>query len=403
MERLWQKTHALRGGVDSKGKNSIYIIVYKLLIFSPECCLLLEAGTEPRIRAHFLIIIQEVFTRVMKNPMIPEGYHSALNLHDTQVGIKTVKDFFQNMLAERLNLLRVSAPLFVDPSSGLNDNLNGVERPVDFDILEQNGRRGEVVQSLAKWKRYALKKYGFQVGEGLYTDMSAIRRDEVTDNIHSIYVDQWDWEKVITARERNLDTLKTTVQRIVNAIYVTNETLKIEFPKLSAELPREIVFLTTQELADRYPELDRGADRETAFCAENRNKVVFLMQIGGRLRSGERHDGRAPDYDDWSLNGDILYWNPVLERSFEISSMGVRVDADALRRQLREAGCEERASLPFHRALLEGKLPLTIGGGIGQSRLCMLMMGCAHIGEVQSSIWDAYTRTTCENAGVMLL
>ena len=338
----------------------------------------------------------------MEKCRIPAGYRNPLNVYETQRAIEFIKQSFQNNLCHALNLKRVSAPLFVDEASGLNDNLNGCERPVSFDVPDV-GAESQVVHSLAKWKRYALHRYNFFPGNGLVTDMNAIRRDEVVDNLHSVYVDQWDWEKVITAKERNLDTLKTTVQRIVNAIYVTNETLKIEFPKLSAELPREIVFLTTQELADRYPELDRGADRETAFCAENRNKVVFLMQIGGRLRSGERHDGRAPDYDDWSLNGDILYWNPVLERSFEISSMGIRVDADALRRQLREAGCEERASLPFHSMLLAGELPLTIGGGIGQSRLCMLMMGCAHIGEVQSSIWDAYTRTTCENAGVMLL
>lgn len=336
----------------------------------------------------------------MKNPMIPEDYHSALNLHDTQVGIKTVKDFFQGMLAERLNLLRVSAPLFVDPASGLNDNLNGVERPVSFDILEQDGRMGEVVQSLAKWKRYALKKYGFQVGEGLYTDMSAIRRDEVTDNIHSIYVDQWDWEKVIDDKSRNLDTLKDAVQRIVGAICDTQDALMAMFPKLSARLSRDVFFITTQELEDMYPALT-PKERERALLREH--KTAFLMQIGGVLRSGIRHDGRAPDYDDWSLNGDILFWNDVLECPFEISSMGIRVDGKSLDEQLTKSGCEHRRELPFHQALLKGELPLTMGGGIGQSRLSMLLLEKAHIGEVQVSVWDEDTLKRCADAGFQLL
>ena len=338
----------------------------------------------------------------MGNCVLPQGYRNPLNVYETQRAIEFIKHNFQNNLCHALNLKRVSAPLFVDEASGLNDNLNGYERPVSFDVPDV-GKESQVVHSLAKWKRYALARYNFFPGNGLVTDMNAIRRDEVVDNLHSVYVDQWDWEKVITAEERNLAYLENTVQRIANAIYVTNETLKIEFPALSAKLPREVLFLTTQELEDRYPSLPAGQARESAICEQNRDKVVFLMQIGGKLRSGKPHDGRAPDYDDWSLNGDILYWNPVLGRSFEISSMGIRVDAPALERQLREAGCEERRSLPFHRALLGGELPLTIGGGIGQSRLCMLMMGCAHIGEVQSSVWDEDTKKACEAAGVMLL
>ena len=338
----------------------------------------------------------------MEKCYIPQGYRNPLNVYETQRAIEFIKKNFQNNLSHALNLKRVSAPLFVPESSGLNDNLNGYERPVSFDVPDV-GAESQVVHSLAKWKRYALARYNFFPGNGLVTDMNAIRRDEIVDNLHSVYVDQWDWEKVITREERNVETLKETVRRIVNAIYVTNETLKIEFPALSAELPRRVLFLTAQELADRYPALQSGQERESAICRENADSVVFLMQIGGKLRSGKPHDGRAPDYDDWTLNGDILYWNPVLGRSFEISSMGIRVDSQALARQLREAGCEERAVLPFHRALLEDRLPLTIGGGIGQSRLCMLMMGCAHIGEVQSSIWDEYTRKTCEEAGVMLL
>ena len=400
MERLWQKTHALRGEVDSKGKNSICIIVYKLLIFSPECCLLLEAGTEPRIRAHFLIIIQEVFTRVMKNPMIPEGYHSALNLHDTQVGIKTVKDFFQNMLAERLNLLRVSAPLFVDPSSGLNDNLNGVERPVDFDILEQNGRRGEVVQSLAKWKRYALKKYGFQVGEGLYTDMSAIRRDEVTDNIHSIYVDQWDWEKIIRREDRTLDTLQDIVRDVYRVLRKTEKYMAIRYDYIEEILPHDIYFITSQELEARFPE---KTAKEREYIITRAKGAVCVMQIGDKLRSGLPHDGRAPDYDDWKLNADILVYYPVLDIALELSSMGIRVDAQSLAEQLEKSGCQDRADLPFQKAILNDELPFTVGGGIGQSRLCMFFLRKAHIGEVQSSLWPEETEKELRDAGIQLL
>ena len=338
----------------------------------------------------------------MNHCYIPEGYRNPLSVYETQCAIEFIKQNFQSNLCHALNLRRVSAPLFVEESSGLNDNLNGYERPVSF-FVPAVGAESQVVHSLAKWKRYALKRYNFYPGNGLVTDMNAIRRDESLDNIHSVYVDQWDWEKVITEKERNEDYLKATVQAIVNAVYVTNETLKIEFPQLQVNLPRKVCFVTTQELEDRYPNLSRASEKETAFLKEHRDSAVFLMQIGGNLRSGKPHDGRAPDYDDWSLNGDILFWNEVLGRSFEISSMGIRVDAPTLSRQLAIAGCEDRSTLPFHRALLAGELPQTIGGGIGQSRLCMLMMGCAHIGEVQSSIWDSETRAACEKAGIMLL
>ena len=336
----------------------------------------------------------------MKNPMIPEDYHSALNLHDTQVGIKTVKDFFQGMLAERLNLLRVSAPLFVDPASGLNDNLNGVERPVSFDILEQDGRMGEVVQSLAKWKRYALKKYGFQVGEGLYTDMSAIRRDEVTDNIHSIYVDQWDWEKIIRKEDRNLETLKTVVRDVYRALRMTERYMSIRYDYIEETLPREIYFITTSELEARFPD---KTPKEREYIITRAKGAVCLMQIGDKLRSGVPHDGRAPDYDDWQLNADILVYYPVLDIALELSSMGIRVDAESLADQLKKAGCEERASLPFQKAILNNELPFTIGGGIGQSRICMFFLRKAHIGEVQSSLWPEEMEQTLQEAGIRLL
>ena len=336
----------------------------------------------------------------MKNPMIPQDYHSALNLHDTQVGIKTVKDFFQGMLAERLNLLRVSAPLFVDPASGLNDNLNGVERPVDFDILEQNGRMGEVVQSLAKWKRYALKKYGFQVGEGLYTDMSAIRRDEETDNIHSIYVDQWDWEKIIRKEDRNLETLKSVVRDVYRALRMTERYMSIRYDYIEETLPREIYFITTSELEARFPD---KTPKEREYIITRAKGAVCIMQIGDKLHSGLPHDGRAPDYDDWSLNADILVYYPVLDIALELSSMGIRVDAKALSEQLEKAGCPERAGLPFQKAVLNNELPFTIGGGIGQSRLCMFFLRKAHIGEVQSSIWPVETEEALLKYGIQLL
>ena len=335
----------------------------------------------------------------MRTIYVPENYTPALDAYDTQRAIAYIKQTFQQEFSNALNLKRVSAPLFVTEDSGLNDNLNGYERPVSFDIPAV-GKDAQVVHSLAKWKRLALKRYHFTVGNGLYTDMNAIRRDEELDNVHSIYVDQWDWEKIITRENRNLDYLKLIVEAIVRSICDTNDRLHVRFPQLTLRLQREVSFITTQELEDMYPDLT-PSQRENAYVREH--PTACIMQIGGALRSGKPHDGRAPDYDDWSLNGDILFWNDVLGRSFEVSSMGIRVDAAALDRQLHEAGCDDRRALPFHKALLADELPLTIGGGIGQSRLCMLMMGCAHIGEVQSSIWDDMTRQTCQDAGVMLL
>ena len=337
----------------------------------------------------------------MNATVIPEGYRSRLSVYETQRAIVFIKQSFQQNLGAALNLKRVSAPLFVGADTGLNDNLNGVERPVSFDVPAAGGREFQVVHSLAKWKRWALKQYDFYPGNGLYTDMNAIRRDEaVLDNLHSVYVDQWDWEKVITAADRSLDYLRETVTRIVDAISMTSSALKWEFPAITNELPRGVYFVTSQELEDQYPELT-PSQRENAVTREH--GTTFVMQIGKTLRSGRKHDGRAPDYDDWELNGDILFYNEVLGRAFEISSMGIRVDAESLARQLKEAGCEERRELPFHKALLNGQLPLTIGGGIGQSRLCMLMLGCAHIGEVQSGVWDDETMKRCREAGIMLL
>ncbi len=335
----------------------------------------------------------------MSKLTIPQGYTAPLPNYELQRAIAFIKSTFQTNLSNALNLRRVSAPLFVADNSGLNDNLNGVERPVSFDIPDV-GLNAEVVHSLAKWKRLALKRYGFHPGKGLYTDMNAIRRDEEVDNLHSVYVDQWDWEKIITREDRNVDYLKSSVQAIVGAVCETCEALDVAFPSLHGKLEREVCFLTTQELEDRWPE-KTPKEREDAICREHH--TVFLMQIGGKLRSGEKHDGRAPDYDDWALNGDILMWNPVLEKAFEISSMGIRVDEESLAQQLKLAGCEERAELPFHKMLLNGELPLTMGGGIGQSRLCMLMIGTCHIGEVQASLWDEETLRGCEAAGITLL
>jgi len=335
----------------------------------------------------------------MKKSFIPEGYRPVLDEYDTQRAIAYIKRTFQDEFASALDLKRVSAPLFVTEESGLNDNLNGYERPVSFDIPSV-GTDAQVVHSLAKWKRLALKRYNFVTGNGLYTDMNAIRRDEELDNIHSIYVDQWDWEKIITRENRNLDYFKLIVRSIVKAICDTNDRLHVRYPQLRVDIDREVSFVTTQELEDMYPDLS-GSERENAYVKEH--KTACIMQIGGALRSGKPHDGRAPDYDDWQLNGDILFWNDVLGRAFEISSMGIRVDAESLDRQLRISGCDDRRKLPFHKMLLNDELPLTIGGGIGQSRLCMLMMGCAHIGEVQSSVWDAHTVEVCEKAGVKLL
>ena len=337
----------------------------------------------------------------MNRVYIPEGYKPPLGTFDTQLAIEFIKHNFQQEMAYALNLRRVSAPLFVGRQSGLNDNLNGVERPVGFDIPAVDGIEGEVVHSLAKWKRLALKRYDFHVGRGLYTDMNAIRRDEALDNIHSIYVDQWDWEKIITREDRTLDYLKRTAQEIVHCVVDVSDRLRREFPSINVKLSRDMATVTTQELEDMYPDLDNPSDRENAFLKAH--KTALIMQIGGKLRSGKPHDGRAPDYDDWALNGDILFWNDVLGRAFEISSMGIRVDAESLARQLKLAGCEERRELPFHKMLLNDQLPLTIGGGIGQSRLCMLMMGNAHIGEVQSSIWDEETARVCAEKGILLL
>ncbi|MBR4582109.1 MAG: aspartate--ammonia ligase [Lachnospiraceae bacterium] len=330
----------------------------------------------------------------------PKGYESPQNIKDTQKAIKEVKDYFERALSDALNLTRVSAPLFVTPESGLNDNLNGVERPVKFTIKEQDEREVEIVHSLAKWKRMALQKYGFKKGEGLYTDMTAIRRDEDTDNLHSIYVDQWDWEKIIDKSERNEDTLKETVFRIYMAIKQTEYYMCGKYHFMDPFLPAEISFVTTQELEDRWPD-KTPKERENLITKEK--GAVFLMKIGGPLLSGERHDGRAPDYDDWNLNGDILVYYPILGCSLELSSMGIRVDEDSLVSQLRMAGCEERAKLPFQRAIIEKKMPYTIGGGIGQSRICMFFLQRAHIGEVQSSIWpdDVYDIAFDHNVNIL--
>ena len=336
----------------------------------------------------------------MENLIIPKDYHSELNLHDTQIAIKTVKDFFQNLLSQRLNLSRVSAPLFVDPDSGLNDNLNGVERPVTFDIKEQNGREAEVVQSLAKWKRYALKKYGFSYGEGLYTDMNAIRRDEITDNIHSIFVDQWDWEKIIKKDERTIATLMDTVKIVYKCLRKTEKYMAIQYDYIEEILPHDIFFVTTQELADMFPD---NTPKEREYYIAKAKGAVCIMKIGDVLENGERHDGRAPDYDDWSLNADIVVYYPVLDIALELSSMGIRVDKKALLSQLKKAGCEERKNLPFQKAIINEELPYTIGGGIGQSRICMFFLRKAHIGEVQSSLWPEDMIAQCEENGIQLL
>jgi len=336
---------------------------------------------------------------LMSKIIIPDGYRPTLGLYDTQTAIGMLKRIFEEKLCFVLNLKRVSAPLFVDPETGLNDDLNGVERAVRFDIKE-TGTDAVVVHSLAKWKRMALHTYGFSAGEGLYTDMNAIRRDEEMDNLHSIYTDQWDWEKIITKETRNITYLKNTVKGEVGAICDTLDMLKVRYPQINVDIEREVSFVTTQELEDMYPEMT-GKERENAYLKEH--KTAFIMKIGGKLKSGKPHDGRAPDYDDWELNGDIMFWNDVLGCAFEISSMGIRVDAEALDRQLRLAGADERRRFPFHKALLADELPLTMGGGIGQSRLSMLLLGKAHIGEVQVSIWDEETKRQCKEHGIVLL
>lgn len=336
----------------------------------------------------------------MENLIIPQDYHSPLSLYDTQKGIKIVKDFFQQTLAEELTLLRVTAPLFVDPDSGLNDNLNGVERPVSFGIREQDEKQAEIVHSLAKWKRYALKRYDFHVGKGLYTDMNAIRRDEDTDNIHSIFVDQWDWEKVILKADRNMKTLTETVQKVYRALKKTEKFMAIKYDYIEEILPKEIFFITSQQLADTYPGL---SPKEREYQIAKAKGAVFIMQIGHPLASGEPHDGRAPDYDDWKLNGDIIVYYPVLDIALELSSMGIRVDEESLKQQLQISGCNERANYPFQQAVLNGDLPYTIGGGIGQSRICMFFLRKAHIGEVQVSLWPEGMVEKARNAGIIIL
>lgn len=335
----------------------------------------------------------------MYNLIIPQDYKPKMSVRETEKAIKLVKDAFQRNLVKNFGFERVSAPLFVKSKTGVNDNLSGVERAVDFDIKEQ-GIEAEIVHSLAKWKRIALKKYGFRSGEGLYTDMNAIRRDDKCDNQHSIYVDQWDWEMVISPQQRNVDFLKMIVTRLVGAIVDTSEEIKKAYPLIDVNLKREVTFITTQEALDRYPDLD-GHAKETALAKEY--GTVFLMNIGGALSDGKPHDGRSPDYDDWSLNGDIIFYDDVLGESIEISSMGIRVDADSLKTQLEIADATDRLQKEYHKMVLNNELPLTIGGGIGQSRLCMLLLQKAHVGEVQVSLWPDEMREKCAAAGMQIL
>ncbi len=335
----------------------------------------------------------------MNRVFLPKEYKERLDIYQTQLAIGMLRQYFQQKLCKKLELKRVTAPLFVKADTGLNDDLNGVERAVSFDV-KATGDTVQVVHSLAKWKRMALHDYNFAVGTGLYTDMNAIRRDEDLDNFHSIYVDQWDWEKVITRGDRTRAYLEKTVQDIVDAICDTAEMIKIEFPEIDVKLNRKVKFITSQELEDMYPSLT-GKERENAITKEF--GTVFLMQIGDVLKSGKPHDGRAPDYDDWKLNGDILFWDEVMECALEISSMGIRVDAASLDEQLKKRGCEDRRNLTFHKMLLNDELPLTIGGGIGQSRLCMLILQKAHVGQVQVSVWDEETKRICNENGITLL
>ena len=336
----------------------------------------------------------------MSQTQYVDGYRSKLSLRETQQAIKVIKDTFQVLLAQGLRLERVTAPVLVPAASGINDDLSGVERKVSFSVKELEEAHAEVVQSLAKWKRVALGRYGYRPGEGIYTDMNAIRRDDNMDNTHSIFVDQWDWEAVITAEQRTVAHLQKTVRRIVKAIADTNKLLQQKYPLLTAEICEEVTFITAQELADRYPDLS-GKEREDAITREC--GTVFLMGIGDKLANGEAHDSRAPDYDDWTLNGDLLLWNDVLGHALEISSMGIRVDADALARQLAAANAEDRMQYAYHQGIADGTLPLTIGGGIGQSRLCMLMLEKAHIGEVQVSVWPPEMVAECERHGIVML
>ena len=334
------------------------------------------------------------------NLIIPTGYDPHLTVRETQSAIKFIRDLFEKEFSNEMNLERISAPLFVDKSSGLNDNLNGVERPVSFDIMELPGAEVEVVQSLAKWKRYALKRYGFKAGEGLYTNMNAIRRDEELDNLHSCYVDQWDWELAIEKKDRTVETLQNAVRTITKVIRHMDHQVWYRYPEAAAEIPEDVYFITSEELLKLYPDCD-AKERENRICKEH--GCVFIMQIGDILSNGEKHDGRSPDYDDWSLNGDLLYWYEPLGRALEISSMGVREDEKSLKEQLEKAGCPERAELPFHKALLSGELPYTMGGGIGQSRLCMLLLNKCHVGEVQTSIWPQEMIEECTKNNIILL
>ena len=327
------------------------------------------------------------------------GYKSALTLRETQHAIKYIKDLFQQTLSFALTLDRVTAPLIVTSASGINDDLNGVERKVDFTIKEFD-TRAEVVQSLAKWKRMALYRYGYKPGEGIYTDMNAIRRDDSVDNIHSIFVDQWDWEKVITREDRNVEFLKEAVRSIVKAIVYTKRKVSLRYPVLEGSICETPYFITTEELLQKYPGTT-AKERERLIAQEY--KTVFIMQIGGKLSDGEAHDGRAPDYDDWQLNGDLIFWNEVLDDSLEVSSMGIRVDEKSLASQLALAGAEDRMKFDYHKMIADGTLPLTIGGGIGQSRLCMLLLGKAHIGEVQASVWPEDMIKECAESGIVLL
>lgn len=334
-----------------------------------------------------------------KSLFIPEGYKSALTLRETQHAIKYIKDLFQQNLSFALTLDRVTAPLLVKKGSGINDDLNGVERKVEFSFKEMEDE-AEVVQSLAKWKRMALYRYGYKSGEGIYTDMNAIRRDDSVDNIHSFFVDQWDWEKVISVENRNIEFLKSAVRDIVKAIAYTKRKVSLRYPQLSSPICDEVHFITSQELLDMYP--DKTAKERENLIVE-KYKTVFIMQIGGKLSDGKPHDGRAPDYDDWSLNGDLFFWNDVLKEGLEISSMGIRVDENSLKLQLLEANATERLKFDYHKGIAEGKLPYTIGGGIGQSRLCMLLLEKAHIGEVQVSVWPEDMIKKCEENGIILL
>lgn len=335
-----------------------------------------------------------------KDLLIPKYYENKLDIISTEIAIKYVKDLFERRLAHHLNLMRISAPLYVRKSSGLNDDLNGIERPVDFDIKEIKDEDIEIVHSLAKWKRMALKRYNMNIGKGIYTDMNAIRRDEVLDNLHSTYVDQWDWEKIIDEKSRNVEFLKMTVRNIMKALKETEKELDIVFENLEPFIQEDVYFITSQELEDRYPDL---TPKQREYEITKQYKTVFIMQIGDVLKSGQKHDGRAPDYDDWQLNGDILFWFENLNCALEISSMGIRVDEKSLAEQLKKAGCEERKELPYHKMLLNGELPYTIGGGIGQSRLCMLLLDRAHVGEVQASIWPEEMKKTCKEHNIVLL